>query len=240
MRLALLTGGSRGIGCALAQKLVIDGFRVIDYSRTAPHLYSVATDFASPLSAHRTVSNVLASVDSNDLEDLVVVSNAATLEPIGPIAHKTPNATLENLNVNLASPILFLSAVVSHFQPTSCRKVIANISAGAAGRGVFGWSLYCAAKVGMENFIRTLAIEQEAQPHPFVPINIDPGVVDTHMHVVAAAAPLEEFPAANRFAYRRAQGQLTPPEQAADAITTLLLSSTLEAGHNYDARDVSA
>jgi len=226
MRLALLTGGSRGIGCALAQKLVIDGFRVIDFSRTAPHSYSVATDFASPLSAHRTVSNVLASVDSNDLEDLVVVSNAATLEPIGPIAHKTPNATLENLNVNLASPILFLSAVVSHF--------------GAAGRGVFGWSLYCAAKVGMENFIRTLAIEQEAQPHPFVPINIDPGVVDTHMHVVAAAAPLEEFPAANRFAYRRAQGQLTPPGQAADAITRLLLSSTLEAGHNYDARDVAA
>jgi len=74
MRLALLTGGSRGIGCALAQKLVIDGFRVIDFSRTAPHSYSVATDFASPLSAHRTVSNVLASVDSNDLEDLVVVA----------------------------------------------------------------------------------------------------------------------------------------------------------------------
>ncbi len=92
----------------------------------------------------------------------------------------------------------------------------------------------------MENFIRSLATEQATQPYPFFPINIDPGVVDTDMHVAAASASLADFPAANRFAARRAEGQLTPPGQAGAAITELLLSPDLTPGGNYDARDVAA
>ena len=240
MRLLLLTGGSRGIGRAIVQSLAIEGFEVIEFSRTAPHSYSVPTDFASPLEAHRTVSSALTSVDADQLGDLLVVSNAATLEPIGPVSRKSPDAILDNLSINLASPVLFISAIIARFQTRACRKVVANISAGAARHGVFGWSLYCAAKMGMENFMRSLAIEQESQLHPFIPVNIDPGVVDTGMHVVAASAPSADFPAANRFAARRAQGQLTAPEQAAAAITKLLLSPTLEPGGNYDAHDVAA
>src|SRR2546423_5893243 len=107
MRLLLLTGGSRGIGCAIAQSLAIGGFEVIEFSRAAPYAYSVAPDFACPLEAHRKVSNALASIDLNRLEDLLVVSNAATLEPIGPISRKPPDAILDNVSVNLASPLLF-------------------------------------------------------------------------------------------------------------------------------------
>src|SRR5204863_8337237 len=98
----------------------------------------------------------------------------------------------------------------------------------------------CASKMGMENFMRSPAIEQESHLHPFSPVNIVPGVVDAGVHVVAAAAPPADFPATNRFAARRAQGQLTAPEQAAAAITKLLLSPTLEPGGNYDAHDVAA
>ena len=162
----------------------------------SPIAYSVATDFASPLDAHNTVSNALKAVDPNQLEQLLVVSNAATLQPIGPVSRKPADTILANININLSSPVLFISAVISKFQTAACRKVIANISAGAAGQGVFGWSLYCAAKVGMENFIRSLATEQATQPYPFVPVNIDPGVVDTDMHVAAASASLADFPAA--------------------------------------------
>jgi benzil reductase ((S)-benzoin forming) len=240
MRLLLLTGGSRGIGRAIGQTLATHGFDVVEFSRTAPYSHSVATDFASPLDAHHTVSNALKAVDPNQLEQLLVVSNAATLQPIGPVSCKPPDTILGNININFTSPVLFISAVIAKFQNAACRKVIANISAGAAGQGVFGWSLYCAAKVGMENFIRSLATEQATQLYPFVPVNIDPGVVDTDMHVAAASASLADFPAANRFAARRTEGHLTPPVQAGAAITKLLLSADLTPGGNYDARDVAA
>jgi len=240
MRLLLLTGGSRGIGLALAEELATRGYKVIEFSRTAPHSYSVATNFATPLDAHRTVENAVASVDPNQLEELLVVSNAATLEPIGPTSRKPPASILDNLSINLASPVLFVSAAIARFQAAPCRKIVANISAGAAHRGVFGWSLYCAAKVGMESFIRSLAIEQQSQPHPFIPVNIDPGVVNTHMHVVAGSASPEDFPASTLFATRRAQGQLTPPERAAAAVANLLMSPTLTSGGGYDVRDVDA
>ncbi len=240
MRLLILTGGSRGIGLAIADELSARGCTVIEFSRTAPHPYSVATDFAAPATAHRAVEAALASVEQTQLEELFVVSNAATLEPIGPSAYQPPELVLSNLSVNLVSPVLFISAVVARFQAVPCRKVIANISAGGARQGVYGWSLYCAAKMGMENFVQSLAIEQQAQPHPFIPVNIDPGVVDTQMHLVAGSASPDDFPAAPRFATRRAQGQLTPPNRAGTAIAQLLFSPTLTPGSTYDARDIEA
>jgi benzil reductase ((S)-benzoin forming) len=240
MRLLLLTGGSRGIGLAIAEELAARGYAVIEFSRTAPHSYSVAADFASPLNAHRAVEHALASVEPTQLEELLVVSNAAALEPIGPTSRKPPASIVDNLSINLAFPVLFVSAAIARFQSAPCRKIVANISAGGAHQGVFGWSLYCAAKVGMESFLRCLAIEQQSQPLPFIPVNIDPGVVDTDMHVVAGSAAPDNFPAAARFAARRAQAQLTPPARAATAIAKLLMSPTLIPGGGYDARDVEA
>jgi benzil reductase ((S)-benzoin forming) len=240
MRLLILTGGSRGIGLAIAEELSARGCTVIEFSRTAPHPYSVATDLAAPLAAHRAVDAALAAVELAQLEELFVVSNAATLEPIGPSAHQPPAWVLNNLSINLVSPVLFLSAVVARFQAVPCRKVIANISAGGIRQGVHGWSLYCAAKMGMENFVQSVAIEQQAQAHPFIPVNIDPGVVDTQMHLVAGSASPGDFPAAPRFAARRAQGQLTSPRGAGSAIARLLLSPALTPGSTYDARDIEA
>lgn len=240
MRLLLLSGGSRGIGLFLAKALAHRGYSVIEFSRSAPHRFSVGTDFAAPLAAHSTIEKSLASVQDSGLEDLLVVSNAATLVPIGPTCRKSAASVVDNLSINFTSPILFMSAAISRFRATPCRKVVANISAGAAHQGVFGWSLYCGAKVGMEGFIRSLSIEQQSEPHPFIPINIDPGVVDTEMHVVAGSASPSDFPAAARFSSRRAQGLLTPPSDAAAAITKLLLSASLAPGGSYDARDVKA
>jgi benzil reductase ((S)-benzoin forming) len=235
-----LTGGSRGIGCAVAEALATEGFEIMEFSRTAPYSYSVRTDLAYPLEAHRTVCDALAGIEPDQVEELLVISNAATLEPIGPVSIKAPDAIVANLNVNITSSVLFIAAVIARFQSARCRKIVANVSAGAAQHGVFGWSLYCASKVAMENFIRSLAIEQQAQAFPFIPVNVDPGVVDTHMHVVASSTPAADFPSSSKFAARRMQGHLTPPAQAAAAIKKLLLSASLTPGAAYDARDAEA
>jgi benzil reductase ((S)-benzoin forming) len=238
MRLALLTGGSRGLGLALCEVLVANGFHVIEFSRTAPHPYSVRADLTSPQQALRVVADAIALIDSDQLKELFVVSNSATLDPIGPAYRKPANSIIANLNTNLTSPILILSAIVARFQAIACRKVLANISAGAAQKGIFGWSLYCAAKVGAENFIRSLALEQQVEAHPFIPVNIDPGVVDTDMHVQASAASPSDFPSRDRFAERKALGQLASPSAAAAAVFRILELSSLNMGASYDVRDI--
>jgi benzil reductase ((S)-benzoin forming) len=240
MRLALLTGGSRGLGLALCETLVANGFKVIEFSRTAPHPYSVRADLSSPEEARRAVVGAIAPINADGLKELLVVNNAATLDPIGPAHRKAATSIVANLNTNFTSAIVILSEIVAHFQGTACRKVLANISAGAAQKGIFGWSLYCAAKVGAENFIRSLALEQQIEPFPFIPVNIDPGVVDTEMHVRVSATSLSDFPARDRFIQRKAQGQLASPTVVAATVLRILELSSLSSGQRYDVRDVGA
>ena len=222
-----MTGGSRGLG--------LQGYRVLT---NAPHRGSVRLDLASPQATHRIIAETLNSVDLQQVDDLLVVSNAATLEPLGPTHRKTAESIVANLNTNFVSPVIFLSDVVGCFRTIACRKVLANVSAGAARRSLFGWSLYCAAKVAMENFIQSLAIEQQGEAHPFIPVNVDPGPIDTGIHLIASAASSADFPAGSRFTARREAGQLNPPAEIAKAIVRILLSPSLMPAGHYDARDV--
>ena len=237
MRLALLTGGSKGLGLALCETLIERGYRVVEFSRSAPHTYSVRTDLAAPEESRRVVQREISSFGNERIEELLVVSNAATLEPIGPTSRKAPDAIVANLSTNITSAILILTEIVAQFQPTACRKVLANITAGVAQTGVAGWALYCAAKAAMENYIRAVAVEQESEPYPFIPINIDPGVMDTQMQALVRACSPCDFPGVERFISRKNEGALASPTTAAVAIYRILQLPSLSYGERYDVRD---
>ena len=234
MRLAILTGGSRGLGLALCETLAERGYRVLEFSRSAPHAYSARIDLSSPSDSHRVVASAIASFDGQHIEELLVINNAGTLEPIGPASRKEPTAILANLNTNFASAILVLTEIVAHFQATACRKVLANISSGAAVKGYAGWSLYCAAKAGMENYIRALALEQQREPHPFIPVNVDPGVIDTEMQALIRSSSASDFPEIERFVKRKEQGALVAPVKVAAAVCRILELPSLFYGARYD------
>jgi benzil reductase ((S)-benzoin forming) len=85
-----------------------------------------------------------------------------------------------------------------------------------------------------------LALEQQVEPFPFIAVNIDPGVVDTGMHVEVSAASSFDFPARDRFVQRKAQGQLASPTVVAAAVVRILELSSLSSGERYDVRDVRA
>jgi benzil reductase ((S)-benzoin forming) len=165
---------------------------------------------------------------------LLVFSNAGTLAPIGPVWKQSSELTVANLNVNLISAIGFIAEAMRHFRETSGRKVIVNVSSGAALKGYAGWSLYCAAKAGMENFIRALAVEERTQAHPFIPVSVDPGVIDTDMQALIRASMPSDFPEVERFRQRKAAGGLALPEIVAKGIIGIATRLDLEAGTCYD------
>nr|WP_315206309.1 SDR family NAD(P)-dependent oxidoreductase [uncultured Albidiferax sp.] len=241
LRLAVLTGGSTGLGLALCEALAERGYRVLEFSRSAPHAYSVHLDLASPSDSHRIAAAAMAAVaDLGDVAELLVIHNAGTLDPIGPASRQDPAAVLAQLNTNFTSAILVLSAIVARFQATPCRKVVANISSGAAQKGYAGWSLYCAAKAGMENYVRALALEQQMQAQPFIPVNIDPGVIDTGMQAFIRSASAADFPELARFIRRKEEGGLVPPAQVAAAVCRILALPSLGFGARYEVGDYGA
>lgn len=234
MRLAIVTGGSRGLGFALCEQLLSAGYQVIEFSRAAAHSYSVQLDLGDPESVEPRLAEALGSVDSMNLAELLVISNAGTLEPIGPAGRKSAHSVISNLNANLVSPILLISAVVERFRESLCRKVIANISSGAALKSYAGWSLYCASKAGMESFLRTLAIEQQAASQPFLAVNIDPGVIDTEMQARIRESSPDDFPEVARFIKRKLVGGLAAPADVAEAILEIVNRHLLEPGRRYE------
>ena len=232
MRLALLTGGSRGLGLALHDQLRQQGWRVIEFSRGATHQDSVRLDLADPGQIETVVRPALDRLLENgpDIEELLVIGNAGVLDPIGPASRKDPAAVLANLQANFTSAILFQAAVIGRFQALPCRKVLASISSGAALKGYAGWSLYGAAKAGLENFIRAVAVEQAGEPHPFIAVNVDPGVMDTAMQALIRQQSPADFPEVARFIRRQADGELRPPGDVAAAILRILDRADLAGG----------
>ncbi len=234
MKLLMITGGSRGLGQALCEQFKAKDYKILEFSRSAPYEYSVWIDLANPEASRLAVAKAIGPIDSSQLQELIVVSNAGMLEPIGQTSSKSYSDLLKNMNTNFVSAILVLTEMITKFQAAACRKVIINISSGAALKGRAGWSLYCAAKAGMENFIRALALEQQAQLQPFIPINIDPGVMDTEMQALIRETSPADFPDVELFVQRKNQGLLVPPEKVAAAILRILEQTSLSFGERYE------
>lgn len=236
MRLALITGGSKGLGAALCEQFLAHGDEVLEFSRTAPHAYSRRLDLADPpAQVLQGLRQALDAIEPQPWTELVIISNAGVLSPIGPSGAKPTAEVVRNLNVNLLSPILVLGELVRHFRHLPGRKLLVHISSGAALKGYAGWSLYCASKAGMESYVRALAAEEKGQAHPFTPLSIDPGVMDTDMQALIRATPAQDFPEVQRFIRRQAAGELHPARAVAESVLRVLSRTDLEAGGRYDA-----
>lgn len=238
MKLVAISGGSRGLGLALAKGYLDAGFQVVEFSRSAPHSFSVAADFSDPEAAHRVVSAEFARLAALEYEEIVIVNNAATLQPVGPTSRKEPAELVANLNVNVVSAVLFLSEAVRRFQGHPCRKSLVNISSGAALRAYYGWSLYCSSKACLEAFVRTVALEQGGEPHPFLALSIEPGVIDTEMQASIRGTSAQDFPELQRFVALKQSGSLRPPEEVAEAIRSIVRQNRGN-GVRHDVRDFS-
>jgi NAD(P)-dependent dehydrogenase (short-subunit alcohol dehydrogenase family) len=219
MRLALITGGSRGLGAALCNEYRGRDWKVMEFSRSGP---GVRLDLSNTAAAAAVFADAFAQISSLAVDEIVVINNAAMLGPVGPVAQATPAEISAHFNTNIIAAILLARAFISACQERDCPKTFVNISSGAAVKGHAGWSLYCASKAGMENFVRTLALEQASHRSPIRAINVNPGVMDTAMQAEIRAASVEDFPARERFVRLKLDGQLSPPELVATRIADLV------------------
>ncbi|MBB1624330.1 SDR family oxidoreductase [Achromobacter sp. UMC71] len=154
--IALVTGGSRGIGRAIVARLLQDGFDVVNFSRRPP-------DEALP-------GEIFQSVDLGDASATVAAATALVAKR--PVLHLVNNAgmiqvadidavTQEDLArtvaLNLTAPLLLMQALLPGMRQAGYGRVV-NIGSRAA-LGKPGRSVYGATKSGLVGMTRTWALE---------------------------------------------------------------------------------
>lgn len=224
MKLAIVTGGSRGLGASLCGEYASRGWRVVEFSRSAPHDFSVAVDLSVPAAAASAFEKAFSRLAEEAFDEIVAISNAGTLQPIAFTQDFDAEQVSANLGLNMATPVRFAGSFVKAFEQHACEKTFVNISSGAALHGYAGWSLYCAAKAANENFVRSLVLEQERAANPVRAISVDPRVMDTEMQAQIRATDLEDFPARERFVRMKETGALRDPHRVAIAIADIVES----------------
>jgi NAD(P)-dependent dehydrogenase (short-subunit alcohol dehydrogenase family) len=221
-RLAVVSGGSRGLGKALTEQFLAEGWEVLEFSRSGGGPGHVSVDLSTGVACLPVFGREFGARAGRPYEELVLVNNAGSLEPIRMAADLDPAGLAANLNVNFTAQVVLIQQFVRAFAGHRGRKVVANVSSGAALKGYPGWSLYCAGKAGMENFIRALAEEEKCRPCGFTFLNFDPYVMDTAMQATIRQTDPVDFPPVARFVGYRENGRLLPPSTVARCLLQVL------------------
>jgi 3-oxoacyl-[acyl-carrier protein] reductase len=167
-KVAIVTGGSRGIGLAIARALVGEGVRVAITGRDERHLSaarpkieaagpgSVETlqaDVRKAEDVERVVSGTVARFGGLD----VLVNNAA-VAAFAPIAEMTPEQWDEIIDTNLTGVFRMCHAAIPHLR-TRGGGFIINISSLAGANAFPRAAAYCASKAGLNAFSEALMQE---------------------------------------------------------------------------------
>ena len=236
MKLAIITGGSRGLGAALVQLLKQDGYAIKELSRSGRTADSITIDLAEPEQLCNGIAPQFKELATLSWEEVLFINNAGAIFPVGIVSNSSTDEVIRNININYTSAILLMRQFMKAFQSAACPKTIVNISSGAAISNIYGWSLYCGAKAGIEHFVRGVALEQKELPHPIKTLNIGPGIIDTDMQADIRSVSADDFPGVERFRAFKEDGDLRPPEVVAQAIQTIL-ESNQESGSRHNIQD---
>ena len=222
MKLAIITGGSRGLGAALVEKYAEMGWQVVELSRSGNSPFSQACDFSDRQASSVVLNQLFLELSKKPWEQIIVINNAGVINPIGQSSAFKPADWHTNIDVNFTAVVAISSFFIQHFQNHSANKYIVNISSGAAHQPRFGWSLYCATKAAVEMYSNSVALEQQSQQYPVNSIIINPGVIDTEMQQAIRSAPVDQFPDRARFEGFNTEGLLSNPADVAVEIIDII------------------
>lgn len=190
-RVALVTGGSQGIGAACVSRFRAAGWRVSVLALPSPELDQLASsglltfggDVTSPSIRERAVSGTLGSYGRID----VLINNAGIGLYSLPTASSVQNLT-RLFEVNVIAP-LALAQLVIPLMRQQAGGVIVNVGSVASAVSLPWCAVYCASKSALHSFHDSL--RRELRGSPVHLIEVFPGIVDTEFrdHVLAGSPP---------------------------------------------------
>jgi NAD(P)-dependent dehydrogenase (short-subunit alcohol dehydrogenase family) len=194
-KVAVVTGGGRGIGRAIALAFAREGAHLVLASRTLPEVEATAAEaraleaealaLRADVSQAQDVEAMLAFALAHFGKIDILVNNAAVQPPIGPLWENDPQEWLRTLLINLGGVFLCCRAVVPLMIRQGGGKII-NLSGGGATSPRPCFSAYAASKAAVVRLTETLA--EELKPFNVQVNAIAPGAVYTRMTEEVLAA----------------------------------------------------
>ena len=236
-QVAIVTGGGRGFGRAIAETLAGLGASVIIASRNAPELDEVANGIkkqggralaqTADVSDERQVQELVLAAERWVGPPTILVNNAGVLDPVGPLVETSGASWLRNIAINVGGTYLVTRAVLPGMLDRDYGRVV-NISSGAADRASAGWSAYCAAKAAVDQLTRVLALEMEGSGVTVCAFH--PGFMDTAMQERIRKATPQEFPRVEEYRQAHREGRTKDPHDTARIVAYLCLPETQRNG----------
>ncbi|MFA9518171.1 SDR family NAD(P)-dependent oxidoreductase [Halopenitus sp. H-Gu1] len=167
---AIITGSSKGIGKAIATELAREGANVVTNSRSYERAEAAAEEIAAdvddastlPVECDMTDPDSVAAMVEATVEEfgrLDVMVNNAGMTIVGPAEEMDPEDWQQVIDVDLSGVFYGSQAAGRQMIDQEDGGAIVNISSMMGSMGLHGRSPYCAAKGGVDNLTRTLAVE---------------------------------------------------------------------------------
>lgn len=252
-KVAIVTGGGRGIGRAIALAFAKEGADVAVVSLTPAEIEkSAAMIRAQKQRAMAIPADVSNQQDVITMVERVIrefgtvhilVNSAGVQGPIGPLVDNDVGQWRQTIQINLAGAFLCCKAVLPVMIQQGCGKII-NLSGGGATSHRPYFTAYAASKAAVVRLTETLA--EEVKEYNIQVNAISPGAVNTRMldRVLAAGDAAGEKAAAE--ARRQLESGGTSPERAAalavflasdesDGLTGKLIAAPYDGWESWDA-----
>jgi len=249
-KLFVVTGASRGMGAALAEQLLGDaGHMLLGISRrTNDGLAAVAArsgatleqwsaDLAEPIGVAARLHDWLAARDGAAFAQASLVNNAGVVTKIGALEDCGLDELSAALRVGLEAPLLLTAAFLRATARWPGERRVLNVSSGLGRRGMAGQATYCAAKAGMDNLSRAVALDQAQLANGAKIVSLAPGVIDTDMQAQLRASDGTGFPEQPTFLKLKESGQLASSRDAAARLVAWLDRADFGAAPVADVRD---
>lgn len=213
-RVALVTGASRGIGRAVATRLLADGFEVINADVAAPDEPRPGEHFEPVDLSDDAASRAALARITERWQVTTLVNNAGVVRP-GSIREATLDDLQAVVALNLAAAMRCVQAVLPAMEKARYGRIVSISSRAALGKELR--TVYSMTKAGLHGMTRTLALELGRSG---ITVNaVGPGPIATELFTRANPP---DAPATRRILESIPVGRMGTPDDVAHAVAMLV------------------